>query len=598
MQRRLAAILAADVVGYSRLMEEDELGTHEAFKAYRDSLLIPTIKDHRGRVVRLMGDGMIVEFLSAVDAVVCAIKIQEQTSERNKRLPEHRRIIVRIGINLGDVIVESDDIYGDEVNIAARLESLADPGSICISGAVHRQVKRAIKIPFDDLGEHKVKNISRQIHIYRLSIEPTTSSEATRAQEDTQRRLSARPSIAVLPFESRDSDGEYQYFCDGIAEDIVIELSRFRSLDVVARSSSFAYRGKPVGLKQIGQELGVLYLLEGAIRRHGERLRITVQLAECASGKEVWGERYDCRTEEIFAVQDEVISRIVGTLEQRVTQERLEMTKRIAPRSLGAYDYWLRGKKLSEMWTAETDDTSIQLFQQAIELDPDFARAYASLASVYNSRNLLLPGNPSNQQDLALGFDYAMRAVSLDPSDARNHVDLGWSYMLRHDFKNGQRQFELAGQLNPNDANTTIARALAKAFLGEPESGLQLAQKAITLNPFHPDYYLGNLATIHFLGANYEETIATIDRAPNVWPEISAWYAAACGHLGRNAEARAAAEKFIRDVRERWAGDRCATPTDFVRWLLQINSIRRKADVECLLEGLEKAGLPKIESGL
>jgi len=595
MQRKLAAILAADVVGYSRLMQEDETGTHEAFKAYRGELLDPLMTEYHGRVARLMGDGLLVDFTSAINAVECAIRVQRQTGERNKRLPEHRRIMVRIGINVGDVFVNADDIHGDDVNIASGLEAAAEPGSIYISGAVYDQVGRKIAADFDDLGEQQVDNVSQPIHIYRVTIKASGAETPSYLRPVKQDLLSSMPSIAVLPFENRSSDEGQQVFCDGFTEDIIVELSRFHSLSVVARTSSFAYRGRPVELRKIGEELGVQYVLEGAIRRLGKRSRITARLTDCKSGKEVWGDRYDCQAEEVFAIQDQVIGEIVGMLEHRVTQERLELAKRVPPKDLRAYDYWLRGKKLTELWTAESDIASIALFEKAIALDPSFARAYASLASVYNSKNLLSPGNPNNKEDLAIGFEYAKRAVHLDPGDARNHVDVGWSYMLARDFANGQRHFDLAGQLNPNDANISIARALAEAYLGNAEEGLELAQRAIQINPFHPDNYLGNLATIFFLSGRYQDTVTTIDLAPNVWPEISAWYAAACAHLNRLPEAEEAAQKFISDVHALWAGESNATPAECVRWLLQVNSIQHKADMERLLHGLEKAGLPHVE---
>ena len=595
MQRKLAAILAADVVGYSRLMQEDETGTHEAFRSYRNELLDPLMAEHHGRVVRLMGDGMLVDFTSAINAVECAIKVQRQTGERNKRMPEHRQITVRIGINVGDVFVDADEIHGEDVNIASGLEAVAEPGSIYISGPVYDQVGRKVDAVFDDLGERQVSNISQPIHIYRVTIKASGSAKPNYLRPVKQDLLSSIPSIAVLPFENRSSDESHRVFCDGFTEDIIIELSRFRSLSVVARASSFAYRGRPVELRKIGEELGVQYVLEGAIRRLGSRARITARLIDCKSGKEIWGDRYDCEAEQVFEIQDQVIGQIVGMLEHRVTQERLDQAKRVPPRDLRAYDYWLRGKKLTELWTAESDNASVDLFERAIALDPSFARAYASLASVYNSRNLLLPGNPNNASDLSCGFEYAQRAVHLDPGDARNHVDIGWSYMLARDFSNGERHFDLAGQLNPNDANICIARALAEAYLGNAEKGIELAQRAVQINPFHPDNYLGNLATIFFLSGRYRDTVATIELAPNVWPEISAWYAAACAQLDRTDQARDAARKFVDDVRALWAGAGDATEADYVRWLLHVNSIKHRADMARLLDGLEKAGLPHVD---
>lgn len=592
MERRLAAIFAADVAGYSRLMSQDEAGTLSALLAHRQELIEPKIAAHRGRLVKTTGDGMLIEFPSAIDAVACALEMQKGMVERNADLPADRRIDFRIGINLGDVIVEGSDIYGDGVNLAVRIEALAEPGGICISGDVHRQIRQKLGAEFRDLGERMVKNFSEPIRVYsRPGFQGDAAPHTPALSSEAAPAIRSQPTVAVLPFENLSGDPKQAYFSDGITEDIVTELSRFHTLNVIAGATSFAYRDRPVSLRRLGIETNAQYVVEGSVRKAGKRIRITTQLIDCASGTHLWADRYDRRASDIFAVQDELVRCIVATLEDRVAQAQLDQIKRRPPASLAAYDYWLRGRQLTREFSMEGDARARAFFEKAIELDPSFARAYASLAEIHNCIAIVSPRGPQTTGDLDRAFDYATKAIELDPTDARAHVDLGWNLMLRRRFDRAEKHFDLAGALNPNDANVMIARAQAAAYLGAPELGLQLAQGAIGLNPQHPDYYLAYLATIYFVAGQYDRAAATVELVPNVLPEMEAWRAASLAHLGDLKAARKAARRFVETVRARWAHPSEPGMGDYVHWLLGVAPMRRRQDSDRLIAGLRKAGI-------
>ena len=372
IQRRLAAIVVADVVGYSRLMETDEAGTLSALRQRRKTILEPVVRDHGGRVVKVMGDGVLVEFASAVNAVAGALDLQRKMAEANAALPDGNRIVLRIGINLGDVIGDGADIYGDGVNIAARLEALAAPGGLCISGKVHDEVRGKIDVAFEDSGERILKNIARPVPVWQWS-------EGTAVQPPGL-PLPDRPSIAVLPFDNLSGQAEETFFSDGITEDIITGLARFRSLFVVARNSSFAFRAKPVSLIEIGRQLGVSYLLEGSVGGSGDRIRITVQLIEAASGAHIWAERYDRELTEIFAMQDEVATTIVSTLVGRLGEAKFQQSLRKPTDSLAAYDFVLRGLACFRAYADNANQQACAMFEKAIERDPRYALAHSYLA--------------------------------------------------------------------------------------------------------------------------------------------------------------------------------------------------------------------------
>ncbi|SJM31744.1 adenylate/guanylate cyclase domain-containing protein [Mesorhizobium delmotii] len=420
-QRRLAAILAADVVGYSLLMGQDESGTLATLKARRREVLEPLVARYHGRIFKVTGDGVLVEFGSAVNAVQCAVDLQHDMASANSDLPEARRIALRIGVNLGDIIVEGSDLYGDGINIAARLEGVAEPGSVLVSGTVFDYVRNKVKAGFEDLGTQTLKNIAEPVRVYRVT-------GTGRVSVTTPRAVTDKPSIAVLPLVNMSGDPEQAYFADGITDDIIIELSRFRELSVTGRNSSFVYRDKAVNLQQIGRELGVQYLLEGSVRKLGSRVRITAQLIDTATGTHVWAERYDRDIQGIFDVQDEIIGMIVATLSGHIINATTMRAKRKPPSSWQAYDCFLMGMEcygLPRM--RENVKRAIEFFQKAIETDPQYARAYGKLGASYTLLAVNTRGDfDARARAMASAQRYAQKGVSLDGSDADSLLALGY----------------------------------------------------------------------------------------------------------------------------------------------------------------------------
>ncbi|MFQ5954960.1 MAG: adenylate/guanylate cyclase domain-containing protein, partial [Kiloniellales bacterium] len=376
-RRRLAAILSADVVGYSRLMGEDEAGTLAALKTHRKEIVDPKIAEHRGRVVKLMGDGMLVEFASAVEATQCAVEIQRAMAQRNAAVPKDRRVEFRIGINLGDIIVDGDDIHGDGVNVAARLEALAEPGGICIPRDLRNQVRDKLSVTFEDMGEVEVKNIARPIRVFRVDHTPLPSRDSQPGAGGTAAALPDKPSIAVLPFLNMSGDPEQEYFSDGLSEDIITELSRFRHLFVISRNSAFVYKGKSTKARDVAKDLGVQYVVEGSVRKAGNRVRVTAQLIEAEADRHVWAERYDRDLEDIFAVQDEITTAIVATLPGRIEAASQERAERKLPENLAAHEFVMAGKTLHHRSNPKDNEEALRLLDRAIELDPKYAHAHA-----------------------------------------------------------------------------------------------------------------------------------------------------------------------------------------------------------------------------
>src|SRR2546421_1276331 len=385
VQRRLAAILCADVAGYSRLMGTDEEGTLAALKSHRRELIDPLIAQHQGRIVKTTGDGMLIEFASVVDAVRCAVVVQQGLEDRNADVPESRRIRLRVGINVGDIIVDDGDIFGDGVNVASRLEALAEPGQICVSASVREQIGEKLPIGFADMGEHGVKNIARPVHVYRIEKRAEPGTAAGNAAASISIALSDRPSIAVLPFANMSGDSEQEYFVDGIVEDIITGLSRIKWLFVVARNSTFVYKGRSVDVTQVGRDLGVRYVLEGSLRKAGNRVRITGQLIEAASGAHIWAERYDRALDDIFEVQDEITLNVVGAIEPSLRHAEIERAKRKRPENLDAYDLYLRALAYTHSAMPGEADKALPLLHQALALQPDFAAAHATAAYAYEN---------------------------------------------------------------------------------------------------------------------------------------------------------------------------------------------------------------------
>src|SRR5215469_9254664 len=383
VQRRLAAILAADVVGYSRLMEQDEAGTMAILRGRRKEVLKPLVARHHGRIFKATGDGVLIEFGSAVDAVECAVDLQRDMAAANSESPDARRIMLRIGVNLGDVMIEGSDLYGEGVNIAARLEALAEPEGVIVARTVFNHVRGKVKLGFDDLGEQQLKNIAEPVRIYRLR--PYGEVATTR----TTLTLPDKPSIAVLPFANMSGDAAQEYFADGMVDEIITALSRFRNLFVIARNSSFTYKGRAVDVKQVGRELGVRYVLEGSVRRAGDRLRIAGQLIDASTGGHLWADRFEGALAQVFDLQDQVTGSVVGAIAPKLEQAEIERAKRKPTVSLDAYDYFLRGLAGANRWTREDNNEALSLFNRAIEVDPNFASAYGMAARCYAQRKAL-----------------------------------------------------------------------------------------------------------------------------------------------------------------------------------------------------------------
>jgi adenylate cyclase len=534
-KRKLTAILSADVKGYSRLMGEDEAATVRTLTAYR-SIMSALIEQRRGRVVDSVGDNFLADFVSVVDAVQCAVEIQRALKTRNAELPDHRRMEFRIGINLGDVVVEGERLYGDGVNIAARVEGLADSGGISISGTVFEHIENKLALEYEYLGEQKVKNISKPIQVYRVRMEPGAADVPGNAAAPA---LPDKPSIAVLPFANLSGDAEQEYFSDGITEDIITDLSKISGLFVIARNSVFRYKGQAVKPEEVSRELGVRYLLEGSVRKAGGRVRITAQLVDATTAGHVWAERYDRDLEDIFALQDEVTHEIVEALQVQLTLGERERPRRAPTNNLEAYEYYLRGREHHRQRTREANALAQQMFGRAIELDSKFAVAHAWLGRTHVVEWLLRWNEHHDCLEEALTL--AQRAIGLDDSLPEAHAALGYVYLAKKQFEQALVEGERAVALDPNDAEAavTLAEILCCADAERAEEAIALVEKAMRLNPHYPASYLFALAQAYDLTGRYEEAVALLKRVLARNPDhVSAHFflAGLYGELGREDE--------------------------------------------------------------
>ncbi len=541
--RRLAAILVADVAGYSRLMGADEIGTLRALQAHRGELVDPAIAEHHGRTVKTTGDGMLVEFASVVDAVACAAAVQQGMALRNAGALPDRRIDFRIGINVGDVIVDEDDLYGDGVNVAARLENLAEPGGICISGAVLQQVRDKIDVAVSDMGEQMLKNIARPVHVFRLVVEQHAGTASARPSLP----LPDKPSIAVLPFTNLSGDPEQDYFADGVVEDIITGLSRIKWMFVIARNSSFAYKGKAMDVKQVGRELGVRYVLEGSVRKSSNRVRIAGQLIDTASGTHIWADRYDRALDDIFAVQDELTMSVVGVIEPTLRQAEIERARRKRPDSLDAYDLYLRALPLAFTAMPQDADKALTLLEQAIELEPDYAAAHAIIAWCQEQR-YLRGGLHAEAKEAALR--HARTAIAVGGDDAAALATSGFVVaVVDSDFETATAAFDRSFALSSSSALALGFSSIVRAWKGDDAMAVDQAERAIRLSPFDPLVYLPyvGLAYAHFAARRFEEAAAAAGRASQSNPRFSMPYvlhAAALADLGRDEEARTVVQRL------------------------------------------------------
>jgi TolB-like protein/Tfp pilus assembly protein PilF len=533
MARRLAAIFAADVVGYSRLMEMDEAGTLAALKAHRGEFIDPLIAEHGGRIVKLMGDGALVEFPSVVDAVECAVAVQQGMAKRLADAPEDKRIDFRIGINLGDIIIEGDDIYGDGVNIAARLEALAKPGGICVSGTVHEHIAGKHGHAFTDDGEQTVKNISRPVRVWRWS--GRASALASAPQHGNTLPLPSRPSIAVLAFTNMSGDAEQEYFADGITEDIITELARNRGLFVIARNSSFAFKGTTVDIAEVGRKLGVRYVVEGSVRKAGTRVRITVQLIEAATGSHVWAERYDRDLEDIFAVQDEVTRSIAAAVPGHLESDIVKASRRKPTESLSAYDHYLRGKVLLNGWRDDDIPQAIAELEHAVKLDPTFARAHAALGQMH----LRTFWRTEVPHDLEAAAEETELGARLDGEDCDCVGSRGFVLLFQRDFDGAFDTLQRALQLKPDDPDLSVWMAVCLAYMGQANDAIEMVRRAIRANPIYPPWYHEVNGIAFMTARRYEEAVKSFQAIRDPAYYIHVWAAGCLTRLGRLDEAQA-----------------------------------------------------------
>ncbi len=612
VERKLTTILCADVEGYSRLMAADEEATLATLTAYRE-IIDALIAKFRGRIFSTAGDSVVAEFPSPVEAVRCAAEIQRQLGARNDDLPQARRMRFRIGINLGDVMVKGDDLLGDGVNVAARLEGLAEPGGICLSGPVHEQVRSKLDLDFENLGARKVKNIAEPVHVFRAHAggghRTATSVKAWRRPDwlgghavrglavvvvlllawqvlwpdDKSMPLPSKPSIPVLPFDNHSGDPKQDYFSDGITEDIITELSRFSELFVIARNSSFTYKGKAVKVQQISRELGVRYVLEGSVRRAGQRIRINAQLIDATTGHHLWAERYDRGVEDVFTIQDEITQRIVAALAIEVGAAELRRVKRKGRRNMEAYDYALRARYYQTTHsTRESNLKARRLYEKAIARDPNYAPFYANMAWTYMIA-ARLGWSKDRRADSAKGFERAQTAASLDDTVSKAHLALADAFLWRKQYDRALSEVRLAIKLNPNDPDAYATYGDVLTWSGEPDAGIVQINKARRLNPMNPFFYTWYLGHAYFLLGRYDDAIDTLtqlsDVNPDFWP-AQLYVAASLSHLGRIDEAKSLVTRaMLANPRLRESYDMDALP------------YKNPADRKRLFDGLAKAGL-------
>ena len=570
-ERRLAAILAADIVGYSRLIENDEAATLSAIKELRSEVIEPLLTEHKGRIVKLMGDGVLVEFASVVDAVACAVAIQKGVGARQTEIAPERRIVFRIGVNLGDVVVDDEDLLGDGVNVAARMEQLCPPGGVLISGTAYDHMKGKLDLPLDYVGEQRVKNIAEPVRTYSVRMDGVKRgwSHARRFRRSLPMAAAAlvllalaaaggwwlfpvepaiaKASIAVLPFDNLGRDEATGRLADGITEDIITDLARFPDFGVIARNSTAVYAGKAVDVRQVGKDLNVQYVLEGSVQRQSDQIRVTAQLIDAESGAHVWSERWDRPAADVFAVQTEIVQQAVNRLGGSgvIMEAENRAAQRKRPENLSAYEKYLLGRDRILTPTKERLDEAIDLFKQALEEDPTLARAWVDLAWAYD-------------QSTSYGADYATahplsvaaarKAVELDPMDAGAHTVLGSMLAADGDFARGKAEFETALRLNPGSADILVQYAGWASTFGDPERGAALADQALRMNPNYPPGMSGWFYSAYFMAGRYEDALQIIDKQPVETRTPFGWIlrAASYAALKETEKARAAAQEALK----------------------------------------------------
>jgi adenylate cyclase len=578
MERKLAAILAADVAGYSRLMAEDEeatLATLRAWRAITDHLIC----ENGGRVFGGAGDSLVAEFPSVLKATCCAVEIQRELGDRNQSFPESRRMRFRIGINLGDLIVAAHDLFGDGVNIAARLSAIAEPGGVCITGSVYDQIDGKIDFAIDELGEQSLKNIPKPVRVYSLQIQSRDFSiGAFKAASSPD-----RPSIVVFPFANLSGDPEQAYFSDGITEDIITDLSKISGLFVIARNSAFAYKEKPIKLQEVTRTLGVRYALQGSVRKVGNRVRITTQLTDGISGGHLWAERYDRDLLDIFAVQDEVTQEIVAALAISLTGSERRRLKHRGTDNLEAYEYYVRGRQRAWRHYREANEQARRMLQQALELDPSFAAAHAGLAYTHQL-DYVNRWCESPEKSLNSLYELAQKAVALDREDPDARFVLGLAYLWRRELDNALTEAQRALRLHPNFANAYALLALVLHYAGRSKEAFEPLARGMRLDPHYSDMFLHILGQAHFGLGQYHDAIAALKRRIIRNPNTDAsriLLAAAYGHVG-----------LFEEARTQWDEAHKMNPNYSLEHRRKILPYKNSADFERIVEGLRKVGLP------
>ncbi len=585
-QRRLAAIVSADVVGYSRLMGVDEVGTLADLRAHRGELVDGLIAEHGGRIVKTMGDGLLLEFPSVVEATECAIKVQRGMAARNENVDLDQRIIFRIGVNLGDVIIEGDDILGDGVNLAARLQEIAAPGGVAVSGRVHEDVRARLEAKFEDTGEQSLKNIDQPVRVWRWLQSQSSNVAASESFGGKTQPLSDKPSLAVLPFDNMSGDPEQEYFSDGMAEDIITALSRFHQFFVIARNSSFTYKGQAVDIKQVAGELGVQYVIEGSVRRAGNRVRITAQLIDAATSNHIWAERYDRELDDIFAVQDEITERVAMAMGPELAAAEVARVRRKSVPELGIWEKIARANWHGSKFTEKDNGKAENLLAGALDVDPENARIHAALSATYLLDALYNWRRPPTDSR-TMTLEMAQRAVNLDREDEFAHAQLGAGLLVLKRHEDSTQRLRTAVSLNPNYSQALGTLGVVLVYTHNYDEGLELLQKAIQLSPKDPllPMYLVVAGIPHFNDERYDEARMWAEKAlhenPN-FPTGHRFLAAVLGMLGDLDAARAAYENF----------DRMA-PGMTVKACVQAVPFAFEVDAKRFAEGLRRAGMPE-----
>ena len=627
-KRKLAAILNADVEGYSRLMREDEETTIRTLTTYREAMAT-LIQKYRGRVVDSPGDNLLAEFASVVDAVKCAVEIQRELAERNAELPAENKMVFRIGVNLGDVVEEGGRIYGDGVNIAARLESICEGGGICISGTAFDQIEHKLDLEFEDAGEHQVKNITKPVRVYQLlSYSGAAAQRAVKSQRAIQRKWSKtaltlatlfvisfgtlliwkffvrsaprivetastdrmdlplpdKPSIAVLPFTNMSDDPQQEYFCDGVAEDLITDLSKISGIFVIARNSTFAYKGKPVKIKQVAEELGVRYVLEGSVRKAGNKVRITAQLIDAINGHHIWAERYTGVMDDVFNLQDKITQKIIGSLAVKLTSNEKKQIALKGTDNINAYDVFLQGWDQYLRSSPEAFRKAIPFFKKAVELDPYYGQPYAALAltywrSSYTHHWAEMLGLTSIIEGRLLARHYLEKAIKM-PTSLSHRVASSMA-LNRRQFKEAIEEAERSIALNPNDASSHYTMAEALVYGGNPHKGIEYIETAMRLDPRYQTDPLYLLGIAHFSMRQYEKAVSLLERAlkripasgQHLLPLIAAYT-----HLGRLKEAKETAE--------------VVEQTQRLEYTIYRFPFKDPVVIEMFADGLFKAGYP------